>query len=277
MDYLFYNSLLLFSEENVEKIKNAKVAICGVGGVGSIITEMLTRIGVNNIKVADNDKYHEHNMNRQLFATLDTVGISKALAAEERIRSINPNCNVGVYADGIDLEDIYDFCKGSDLIFEQSDKESIKVLTHKVAKELCIPVIMGSRVSIDNESRWCVRAKLWDYKENPDLPTFGETNHPELEKYSIKEMTPEILHKYDEFIKKKKINTFKAIALDEKNNFFKTISKKELLEKIENNPDAYNRHVCSVIANTAGCLAATLAIRYIVGEKTEQLQIDLMQ
>ena len=275
MEPLFYNSSLLFSNENIEKIKNSKISIAGVGGVGSIATEMLARLGVNNLKIADPDTYHEQNLNRQIFATSQTIGKNKALVAKERILSINPNCNVITYEKGVTKENVRDFCSDSDIIMALNDTESVKVLLHKVGKENKTPVIMGSRVSF-NESRWSVQGKLWDYKNNSDLKTFGYTNHPNFDKFSFDEITDEMMSNYDNYIKEKKVSTLKNISEKENENYFKTISKEEFNRKINEISNGYNRHVCSVVANTAGCLAATLAMRYIIGCPQEILKIDLI-
>ena len=275
MDNLFYNSYTLFSDENIKKIKNARIAIAGIGGVGSIATEMLTRLGVNNIKVADPDIYQEQNLNRQLFSTIETIGKNKALAAKERILSVNPDCNVEVFDKGVTLDNVDAFCSNADVVLALNDTESIKVLLHKVAKSKHIPVVMGSRATLD-KSRWCVRGKIWNYNANPDLPTFGSTNHPDLDKYSVEELTPEILSDYDKYIKNKKISTFQKSANEGNDNYFKTITKSELNKKLASVNDAYNRNVCAVIANTAGCLAATVAMRYISGCPQEEIKVDLI-
>ena len=156
----------------------------------------------------------------------------------------------------------------ADVIMALMDKESVKVIVHKYAKAHGIPVVMGSRDSLQGNSRWCVRGKVWDYKNNPDLPTFGSTNHPKLDKYSLEELTPEIMSEYDKSINEKKLKLFKDMALTDA-SLFKTISKEELLKKVENNNNYFNRHVCSVIANTAGCLSAAAAVRTILGEPPE--------
>ena len=98
---LFYNSALLFSQESMEKLKNAKIALAGLGGIGSITLEMLVRSGIENFKIADYDKYSKENLNRQLFATVDTIGKNKALVAKERMLKINPSCNIEVFKDGV--------------------------------------------------------------------------------------------------------------------------------------------------------------------------------
>jgi len=277
MNPLFYNSYILFSDENMKKIENAKIALAGIGGVGSITLEMLARAGVQNFKAADNDKYAEVNLNRQLFAVKETIGKNKALAAKERLLSINPNCRIEVFEDGVTVKNMYDFCSDADIIMSIVDSEAAKTLMHRIAKKNRIPVIMGSRESLESASRWSVRAQLWDYKNRPDLKTFGETNHPEFERYPLEEITQEMVKEYDEKIKRKKIETFKKIALNPDNNFFKTIPQEELYRKLEVTPDAFNRHVCSVIANTAGCLAADCALRYIIGLPSDYIKTDLMQ
>ena len=93
---LFYQSLLLFSDEDMETITRSTVGIVGIGGVGSIATEMIARTGVGNMRVSDPDAYQPYNLNRQVFATIDTVGHNKAATAAQKIMLINPSLNVTV-------------------------------------------------------------------------------------------------------------------------------------------------------------------------------------
>jgi len=85
---------LLFGKEKLEKIKNATVAICGLGAVGSFALESLVRTGIGNIIVVDFDVVGESNINRQILALDSTIGMQKTDVAEQRIKDINPNCNV---------------------------------------------------------------------------------------------------------------------------------------------------------------------------------------
>jgi tRNA A37 threonylcarbamoyladenosine dehydratase len=85
---------LLFGKEKLDKIKNATVAICGLGAVGSFALESLVRTGVGNIIVVDFDVVGESNINRQILALESTIGLQKTDVAEQRIKDINPNCNV---------------------------------------------------------------------------------------------------------------------------------------------------------------------------------------
>ena len=83
--------------DKIESLKSARVLVCGVGGVGGYVVEALARVGVGTIAVLDNDVFSESNLNRQILATTNTVGRRKTEVAAERIKSINPNCNVTTY------------------------------------------------------------------------------------------------------------------------------------------------------------------------------------
>ena len=93
----FSRTELLIGKEGIEKLKKSKVAIFGIGGVGSFVVEGLVRAGVENFVLIDDDKICLTNLNRQIIATRKTIGKYKADVAKERILEINPNANVEVY------------------------------------------------------------------------------------------------------------------------------------------------------------------------------------
>jgi tRNA A37 threonylcarbamoyladenosine dehydratase len=86
----------LLGRAAMDRLKNATVAVFGIGGVGSYSVEALVRSGVGGLALFDDDKVCLTNLNRQLIATHDTVGKSKVEAAKARILSINPKCRVEV-------------------------------------------------------------------------------------------------------------------------------------------------------------------------------------
>ncbi len=90
---LYSRTSLLLGEEKIDKLKNSTVVICGLGGVGGYVAEALVRVGVGRIIFIDMDKIEPSNLNRQILATRDTVGMSKAVSASKRAESINPNGN----------------------------------------------------------------------------------------------------------------------------------------------------------------------------------------
>ena len=85
---------MLLGEEAVERLKNARVAVFGIGGVGGYTVEALARAGIGRIDLIDNDEVSRSNINRQLLATHSTVGMPKVEAARIRILDINPDCVV---------------------------------------------------------------------------------------------------------------------------------------------------------------------------------------
>ena len=90
----FCRTELLVGEEGINKLHNSKVIVFGIGGVGSFVVESLTRAGVGNLILVDNDTICISNLNRQIHATQATVGMVKVEAMKERVISINPKCNV---------------------------------------------------------------------------------------------------------------------------------------------------------------------------------------
>ncbi len=81
---------LLIGEEGIARMKDTFVVVCGVGAVGGYALEGLVRAGIGRIRVVDADVFSDSNLNRQILATVDTVGRKKAEVAAERTRSINP-------------------------------------------------------------------------------------------------------------------------------------------------------------------------------------------
>ena len=94
----FIRTEMLLGAEALERLQNARVALFGLGGVGGYTLEALTRSGVGQLDLIDNDTVSRSNLNRQILATYDTVGMRKVDAAKQRVLSINPACVVRTYA-----------------------------------------------------------------------------------------------------------------------------------------------------------------------------------
>lgn len=94
MSNQFIRTRLLVGDEPLERLKNAKVAIFGVGGVGGYAVEALARSGVGTLHLYDDDTVSESNLNRQLAALHSTIGQPKAEVMARRVRDINPACQV---------------------------------------------------------------------------------------------------------------------------------------------------------------------------------------
>ena len=90
----FIRTRLLVGDEPVDRLAAAKVAVFGVGGVGGFCVEALARAGVGTLHLYDDDTVSESNLNRQLVALHSNIGRPKAEVMAERVRDINPNCQV---------------------------------------------------------------------------------------------------------------------------------------------------------------------------------------
>ena len=93
-DAIFRRSELLLGTEAMERIAQKRVIIFGVGGVGSWCAESLVRSGIRKLTIVDSDRVCITNVNRQLMATMKTVGMVKVDALKERLLSINPNAEI---------------------------------------------------------------------------------------------------------------------------------------------------------------------------------------
>ena len=125
----FCRTELLVGEDGIEKLHNSKVIVFGIGGVGSFVVEALTRAGVGNLILVDNDTICISNLNRQIHATQATVGSVKVEAMKARVLSINPNCNVEAKQEFITADNI------QEIIPEDIDYgvDAIDTVTSKLA------------------------------------------------------------------------------------------------------------------------------------------------
>ena len=93
----FSRTQLLLGEEAMERLKNSRVAVFGIGGVGGYVCEALVRSGVGAFDLIDDDKVCLTNLNRQIIATRKTVGKYKTDVMKERMLEINPNVDVHIH------------------------------------------------------------------------------------------------------------------------------------------------------------------------------------
>ena len=94
MNQTFARFSMLVGEEGIEKLRNSKVIVFGVGGVGSYTVEALARSGVGYVTMVDFDEISESNINRQLHSLRSTIGKSKTDIMKDRVFDINPDCEV---------------------------------------------------------------------------------------------------------------------------------------------------------------------------------------
>jgi len=162
----------LVGEEALEKLKNARVALFGLGGVGGAAGEALIRAGVGHLTIVDSDEVHASNLNRQILATEDSLGMKKTAAAAERFGKINPEAEV----EPIELFYLPDNSEmiglsGFDAVLDAVDTVTAKIEIASRCSEAGVPLIsaMGTgnkldptrlRISPVEETRVCPLARV---------------------------------------------------------------------------------------------------------------------
>lgn len=172
MDNRFMRTEMLIASDGILKLKESKVLVFGVGGVGGYVVEALSRAGIGELHIVDYDKIDITNINRQIIALDNTVGQSKVYAFKERIRLINPECKVFIYNEKLDSDNYEKFLALKiDYIVDAIDMVSSKLLLAEFCEKKQIPLIssMGTankfdplqlRVSDIKKTQMCPLAKV---------------------------------------------------------------------------------------------------------------------
>lgn len=149
---IFDRSEILLGCEALKKLKSSTVAVFGIGGVGSYTVEALVRGGIGNLFLFDGDIVSQTNINRQLVATVKTIGMPKIQVAADHCKEVNPEVNITAEQLFFDHEnaDRIDFSK-FDYIVDAIDTVSSKILLIEKAKGAGVPVIscMGAGNKLD--------------------------------------------------------------------------------------------------------------------------------
>lgn len=145
-------TVLLVGEKGIDELKKSRVAIFGLGGVGSYVVEGLARAGIGSFDLIDKDVVSLSNINRQLFATTSTVGRKKADVAKERVLDINPEAVIQTYDCFFlpETSEMFDFLN-YDYIIDAVDTITAKLELVMKAKDAGIPIIssMGTGNKLD--------------------------------------------------------------------------------------------------------------------------------
>ena len=121
----FLGNSLLEQVANQAKLSNAVVGVAGAGGIGGAVALGLARLGVRHIKIADPDSFEISNINRQLGASLETVGRNSALVVAELVHQLAGDVTIEVFPEGIQKHTADAFVEGCDLVLDQMDFYSI--------------------------------------------------------------------------------------------------------------------------------------------------------
>lgn len=145
LDNIFQREELLIGKDNLKKLQQEKVAVFGLGGVGSYVVEGLVRAGIEKFILIDFDKIEKTNINRQIIATTKTIGEYKVDVEEKRIKEINPKAKVIKYKEFIESknnnEELFNEVKTADYIIDAVDTISAKIKIIEFANQNKINII----------------------------------------------------------------------------------------------------------------------------------------
>ncbi len=146
----FDRNLGWFTEEEQQRLRGKTIAIAGMGGVGGVHLLTLARLGVAGFHIADLDSFELANFNRQVGATMSTIGESKTSVLARMARDINPETRLVEFANGISEENLKQFLSGVDLFIDGFDFFAIGIRrkTFKLCRELGIPAVTAAPVGM---------------------------------------------------------------------------------------------------------------------------------
>lgn len=176
---------LVVGKEGLDKLRNSKVIVFGVGGVGSFTVEALTRAGIGELILVDNDTVSLTNLNRQIHATYDTVGRVKVEVMKERILTISKECNVITKQVFVTKENIPELIPDDvDYVVDAIDTVSAKIalVEYCTAKGIKIISSMGTGNKLDP-----TKFKISDISKTKVCPLAKVMRH-ELKKRGIKKL-----------------------------------------------------------------------------------------
>lgn len=198
---------LLVGAEGLEKLRDSKVAVFGIGGVGSYVAEALARCGVGTLILVDNDQVSLTNLNRQLIALHSTIGQPKTRVMKERIRDIDPDIVVYTYETFFSQEtaELFDF-SFYDYVVDAVDTVTAKLLLIERADAAGTPVIssMGTGNKLDPG-----RFEITDISKTSVCP-LAKVMRRELKKRGIKKC--KVLYSKEEPIKVQSAEETKGTA-----------------------------------------------------------------
>lgn len=192
----FSRTQLMLGNKAMQNLKNSRVAVFGVGGVGGYVIEALARSGVGTLDIIDNDTVSVTNLNRQIIALHSTIGQSKVDVMKKRIADINPDCKVNVYNMFFEKStaDNFDFSKYN-YVVDAIDSVKSKVLLAQICYNNNIKIIssMGTGNKLDP-----TKFEITDlYKTSYD--PLAKVMRRELKKIGVKKLT--VLYSKEEPVK----------------------------------------------------------------------------
>lgn len=171
-------SLDIIGEENQKKLLSKKILIIGLGGTGSAIADLISRIGIKKLILIDRDKIEDTNIHRQILYDYSDINKYKAETAYKKIKKINPDIDIKFYNNTFDASKI-DLIKNVDLVFDGTDNMTTRFIINDACNYFNIPWVFTSANEIYGEIKAIIPDKTSCYacynKEPEELPSCSVT------------------------------------------------------------------------------------------------------
>ena len=140
----YHRNLGAISPSEQRRLLQSRVAIIGAGGLGGTVLELLARMGIGELMIADKDIIVDSNLNRQILSQENNLGQSKAEVALKRAKKINSSIEITEYSIFIDSDNAKKIIKGADVVVDALDNLPSRFVLQKTCQELKIPLVHGA-------------------------------------------------------------------------------------------------------------------------------------
>lgn len=153
---------MLYAKNELEILRRAKIALCGLGGYGSSLIDPLARYEIGELRLADPDYFEQSNMDRQCLAKFSTIGMKKVDVAAQLVADITKYTRVICFPEGITSSNFQKFCNGADVVVDLRDRLSIRLLLRYICAQQKVVLITGGSASWP--SRNGLRTSIYPYR-----------------------------------------------------------------------------------------------------------------
>lgn len=166
------------------RLLESRVAIVGAGGLGGHVIELLARQGVGYLRIIDGDTFAVHNLNRQILATEENLGLNKALAAGRRIQQINTDVAYEALPQMLNQENARSYLESMDVVVDALDNLSSRIVLAAAAQEAGIPLVHGAiagfsgKIAVIPPGDGCWKAALLGCSGSPEQGVEQQWGNP---------------------------------------------------------------------------------------------------
>jgi len=172
----YQRNLGVVSPSEQVKLLQSKVAIIGAGGLGGTLLELLVRMGIGELIIADKDIIGDSNLNRQILSTETNLGQSKTEVAVKRVKEINSSIEITGHSVFIDADNVKKIIEGAEIVVDALDNLPVRFILQQACRELNIPLVHGAIAGFNGQLTTIFpqdKGLELIYGSNKDLPEHG--------------------------------------------------------------------------------------------------------